>query len=175
MHLSPVIEYTGTSATIYGTEFEVGYVKNFKVTANADKIIATHHDGQFEQDIEEVVSKFNLGFSFDSSNTAAQNMAIALLGTETAAGAGQDNEVEIGVGATARYKVRFASDYVSGNNKDFVAYRCSLAASGDVMLQAVGAEASITYEGSALIDESVDNTGGESQYAKITYRNTATS
>jgi len=174
LYLSKVTTYTGATPTVYGTEFEVGYVKNFKLTVNADKITATNHDGQFEQDIDEVVSKLNLAFSFDTSNTSATNLAMALLGTVTAAGISQDEEVELAVDATARYKVRFASDYVKGNNKDFVAYRASIAATGDVALQAIGAEASVSFEGAALVDGSVTNTGGESQYAKITYRGTAT-
>lgn len=104
---------------------------------------------------------------------AAQNIAIALMGKETAAGTGQDNEVEIGTATKNEFKVRFASDYASGINKDATFYRVNLRASGDVPLQSVGAEASVSYSGKVQIDESVVNSGGESQYGKITYRGTA--
>lgn len=173
LYLSRVTSYDGLTATTYDTEFEVGYVKNFTVNADTESFEVMHTDGPFEQLVDEVTSKFIAGITFDSINMAAQNIAIALMGKETAAGTGQDNEVEIGTATKNEFKVRFASDYASGINKDATFYRVNLRASGDVPLQSVGAEASVSYSGKVQIDESVVNSGGESQYGKITYRGTA--
>lgn len=65
----------------YGTEIEIGEVKDFSLTISADKKEALSKDTGANVLVEEVVSAVNTSVKFSTQNVNKENTALYLLGT----------------------------------------------------------------------------------------------
>lgn len=81
LYITPYNETTGS----YGTEREIGEVKEAKININADKVEVTNHDGAFEEVVDELVRKKDLTLSFKTQNISLENLQMAFYGTSGSA------------------------------------------------------------------------------------------